>query len=578
MFDAYKRFFRFSGTEKSTWYKGMAFELLRSIFEALQFVALLIVLRALVEQNITGATAWTALGIMVVSVAGAALCWYLAHNSEGHANYRMCGEKRIHIGERMKYMPMGYFNAQSLGSLTAAATSTMSDLESMSFAVIARTVVGMIRTAVFSLAIMCFDWRIGFVFFVGTLLFLWVNSRLLKKSRELSPGRLAAQTKLVDAVLEYIQGMSVVRAFHRDKAAKQTLNNTIKETENQNFKLERKRIPYNVLEQVVLRVTSVLAILLSIWLFLQGNMSLFTCLMMVVSAFLVYSELESAGEMFFMLPMIDASIDRVEEIDRAPRMDEGGSVQVPKSHDISFDHVDFSYGDRKIIDDVSFTIPEGTTTAIVGPSGSGKTTLTSLMARFWDVKKGSVKLGGIDVKDYSLDSLMSNFSMVFQNVYLFNDSIENNIKFGKPEASHEEVVAAAKAARCHDFIMALPDGYDTVIGEGGATISGGERQRLSIARAMLKDAPVVILDEATANVDPENEAELQAAIEALTGGKTIIMIAHRLKTVRHANQILVVDHGRIVQHGTHDQLIQQKGIYADFILNRKAAIDWKINA
>lgn len=578
MFDAYKRFFRFSGTEKSTWYKGMAFELLRSIFEALQFVALLIVLQALVEQNITGATAWTALGIMVVSVAGAALCWYLAHNSEGHANYRMCGEKRIHIGERMKYMPMGYFNAQSLGSLTAAATSTMSDLESMSFAVIARTVVGMIRTAVFSLAIMCFDWRIGLVFFVGTLLFLWVNSRLLKKSRELSPGRLAAQTKLVDAVLEYIQGMSVVRAFHGDKAAKQTLNNTIKETENQNFKLERKRIPYNVLEQVVLRVTSVLAILLSIWLFLQGNMSLFTCLMMVVSAFLVYSELESAGEMFFMLPMIDASIDRVEEIDRAPRMDESGSVQVPKSHDISFDHVDFSYGDRKIIDDVSFTIPEGTTTAIVGPSGSGKTTLTSLMARFWDVKKGSVKLGGIDVKDYSLDSLMSNFSMVFQNVYLFNDSIENNIKFGKPEASHEEVVAAAKAARCHDFIMALPDGYDTVIGEGGATISGGERQRLSIARAMLKDAPVVILDEATANVDPENEAELQAAIEALTGGKTIIIIAHRLKTVRHANQILVVDHGRIVQHGTHDQLIQQKGIYADFILNRKAAIDWKINA
>lgn len=556
----------------------MAFELLRSIFEALQFVALLIVLRALVEQNMTGAIAWTALGIMAVSVAGAALCWYLAHNSEGHANYRMCGEKRIHIGERMKYMPMGYFNAQSLGSLTAAATSTMADLESMSFAVIARTVVGMIRTTIFSLAIMCFDWRIGLVFFVGMLLFLWVNSRLLKKSRELSPGRLAAQTKLVDAVLEYIQGMSVVRAFHGDKAAKQTLNNTIKETENQNFKLERKRIPYNVLEQVVLRVTSVLAILISIWLFLQGDMSLFSCLMMVVSAFLVYSELESAGEMFFMLPMIDASIDRVEEIDRAPRMDEGGSVQVPKSHNISFDHVDFSYGDRKIIDDVSFTIPEGTTTAIVGPSGSGKTTLTSLMARFWDVNNGSVKLGGIDVKDYSLDSLMSNFSMVFQNVYLFNDSIENNIKFGKPEASHEEVVAAAKAARCHDFIMALPDGYDTVIGEGGATISGGERQRLSIARAMLKDAPVVILDEATANVDPENEAELQAAIEALTGGKTIIMIAHRLKTVRHANQILVVDHGRIVQHGTHDQLIQQKGIYADFILNRKAAIDWKINA
>ena len=575
MFDAYKRFLRFAGEQKGTWYKGMAFELLRSIFEALQFVALLVVLRSLVEQNMTGATLWMAFGIMAASVAGAALCWYLAHNSEGHANYRMCAEKRIHIGERMKYMPMGYFNAQSLGSLTAAATS-MEDLESMSFAVIARTVVGIIRTTIFSLAILCFDWRIGLVFLLGMLLFLWVNSLLLKKSRELSPGRLAAQTRLVDAVLEYIQGMSVVRAFHGDKAANQTLNRTIEETEQQNFKLERKRIPYNVLEQIVLRVTAVAAILLSIWFFLQGSMTLFTCLMVVVSAFLVYSELESAGEMFFMLPMIDASIDRVEEIDRAPRMDEGGSVQTPKHCGISFEHVDFSYGERKIIRDVSFTIPEGTTTAIVGPSGSGKTTLTSLMARFWDVDSGAVKLGGIDVKDYTLDSLMRNFSMVFQRVYLFNDSIENNIKFGKPDATHEEVVAAAKAARCHEFIMALPDGCDTIIGESGTTISGGERQRLSIARAMLKDAPIIILDEATANVDPENEAELQEAVKALTAGKTLVMIAHRMKTVQEADQILVLDQGRIVQRGRHAELMQQGGIYADFVCSRKSAESWRI--
>ena len=570
MFDAYKRFLRFAGEQKGTWYKGMAFELLRSIFEALQFVALLVVLRSLVEQNMTGATLWMAFGIMAASVAGAALCWYLAHNSEGHANYRMCAEKRIHIGERMKYMPMGYFNAQSLGSLTAAATSTMEDLESMSFAV------GIIRTTIFSLAILCFDWRIGLVFLLGMLLFLWVNSLLLKKSRELSPGRLAAQTRLVDAVLEYIQGMSVVRAFHGDKAANQTLNRTIEETEQQNFKLERKRIPYNVLEQIVLRVTAVAAILLSIWFFLQGSMTLFTCLMVVVSAFLVYSELESAGEMFFMLPMIDASIDRVEEIDRAPRMDEGGSVQTPKHCGISFEHVDFSYGERKIIRDVSFTIPEGTTTAIVGPSGSGKTTLTSLMARFWDVDSGAVKLGGIDVKDYTLDSLMRNFSMVFQRVYLFNDSIENNIKFGKPDATHEEVVAAAKAARCHEFIMALPDGCDTIIGESGTTISGGERQRLSIARAMLKDAPIIILDEATANVDPENEAELQEAVKALTAGKTLVMIAHRMKTVQEADQILVLDQGRIVQRGRHAELMQQGGIYADFVCSRKSAESWRI--
>ena len=577
MFDAYRRFFAFAGKQAGTWKKGLVFEFLRSIFEAFQFIALLIVLRALVEQNVTAATAWVAFGTMAVSVAGAALFWYLAHNSEGQANYRMCGDKRIHIGERMKYMPMGYFNSQSLGALTAAATTTMEEIEGMSFAVIARTVVGIIRTLVFTVAILCLDWRVGIVFLLGALLFLWVNAGLLKKSRQLSPERIHAQTALVDAALEYIQGMSVVRAFRGSRAAEKTMNEAIGQTEQKNFKLERKRIPYNVLEQIVLRVAAVAAILLSIWLFLQGSMSLFTCLMMTVSAFLVYSELESAGEMFFMLPMIDASISQVDAIDQAPRMDEGGSVRTPQSRDITFDHVDFSYGERKIIQDVSFTVPEGTTTAIVGPSGSGKTTLTSLMARFWDVDSGSVKLGGIDVKDYALDSLMSNFSMVFQTVYLFNDSIENNIKFGKPDATHEEVVAAAKAARCHDFISALPEGYDTVIGEGGATLSGGERQRLSIARAMLKDAPIVILDEATANVDPENEADLQEAIEALTGGKTIIMIAHRLKTVRRANQILVLEHGRITQRGTHEQLMQEPGIYADFIRARQKAVNWKIS-
>lgn len=577
MFDAYRRFFAFAGKQAGTWKKGLVFEFLRSIFEAFQFIALLIVLRALVEQNVTAATAWVALGTMAVSVAGAALFWYLAHNSEGQANYRMCGDKRIHIGERMKYMPMGYFNSQSLGALTAAATTTMEEIEGMSFAVIARTVVGIIRTLVFTVAILCLDWRVGIVFLLGALLFLWVNAGLLKKSRQLSPERIHAQTALVDAALEYIQGMSVVRAFRGSRAAEKTMNEAIGQTEQKNFKLERKRIPYNVLEQIVLRVAAVAAILLSVWLFLHGSMSLFTCLMMTVSAFLVYSELESAGEMFFMLPMIDASISQVDAIDQAPRMDEGGSVRTPQSRDITFDHVDFSYGERKIIQDVSFTVPEGTTTAIVGPSGSGKTTLTSLMARFWDVDSGSVKLGGIDVKDYALDSLMSNFSMVFQTVYLFNDSIENNIKFGKPDATHEEVVAVAKAARCHDFIAALPEGYDTVIGEGGATLSGGERQRLSIARAMLKDAPIVILDEATANVDPENEVDLQEAIEALTGGKTIIMIAHRLKTVRRANQILVLEHGRITQRGTHDQLVQEPGIYADFIRTRQKAVNWKIS-
>ena len=578
MIRSFRKFFEFAGRQSRNWYLGIFYEIIRCVLEALQFAALLVVLDGLVHESITAQTALTAFGIMLASVIGTMIFWYLAHGKEGEGSYRMCEDKRVQIGNRMKYMPMGYFNSHSLGNLTSVSTATMSDLESMSFAVIVRTLVGVIHASIFSVAMCYFSWKISLVFLFGVILFMIINTMLLHCSRRLSPNRLEAQTEFMDAVLEYIQGMGVVRAFHMADQSNTAMENTIEETQRKNMLLERRRIPYIVAEQAILRIASAVAAFCSIALFINGTLELTYCLMILVSAFMVYSQLESAGEMFFMLSMIDASIERVEEINQSPQIDIEGKEQNPSQLDIEMQDVSFSYGDRKVIDHISLSIPQGTTTAIVGPSGSGKTTLVNLIARFWDVDSGSVRIGGIDVKEYKLDSLMKNISMVFQNVYLFPDTIENNIKFGSPDATHEDVVSAAKAARCHEFISALPEGYQTVIGESGATISGGEKQRISIARAIMKDAPIIILDEATANVDPENEAELQKAIEALTRGKTIIMIAHRLKTVRHADQILVVDHGRIVQHGTHDQLMQQKGIYTDFIEKRKSAINWKINA
>ena len=244
--------------------------------------------------------------------------------------------------------------------------------------------------------------------------------------------------------------------------------------------------------------------------------------------------------------------------------------------DIELTDVSFGYREKEILHGICMKLKAGTVNALVGPSGSGKTTLCNLMARFWDVQKGTVKLGGVDVRKYNIDSLMKNFSFVFQSVYLFEDTIANNIRFGQPEASMEQVIEAAKKACCHDFIMKLPNGYDTIIGEGGASLSGGEKQRISIARAIMKDAPIIILDEATANVDPENEKELVNAIEALTKEKTIIMIAHRLKTVRNADNILVVDQGRIVEHGKHEQLMKLDGIYKRFIQTRELAVGWKL--
>ena len=292
---------------------------------------------------------------------------------------------------------------------------------------------------------------------------------------------------------------------------------------------------------------------------------------------MIYGELISANNGAFLTKKIEGELDRIDEVCAIPRQDSTDRPLACEGFDLAMENVSFSYGGGcRVIDGVTLSIPEGTTCALVGPSGSGKTTLVNLLARFWDVDEGRVTIGGVDVREGTAESLLSRISMVFQNVYLFNDTVENNIRFGRPDASREEVVAAAKRARCHDFIMGLPQGYDTVLEEGGASLSGGERQRVSIARAIMKDAPIVILDEATSSVDPENEHLLMAAIAELTRGKTLVTIAHRLNTVRDADQIIVVDGGRIVQRGTHEELMREQGIYRRFIEVRREAAGWQL--
>ena len=312
------------------------------------------------------------------------------------------------------------------------------------------------------------------------------------------------------------------------------------------------------------------------WQTLNGQMSLAYFLMFVLFSFVIFGSVENINDAAHMLGLIDSAMNKLEALENAEYIDQDGKDITPTSYDITFQDVFFGYDKRIVLHDVNFTIPQNTTTAIVGPSGSGKSTLCSLIARFYDVDAGKITLGETDIREFTCDSLLKNISMVFQNVYLFRDTIRNNIKFGSPNASEEQMIAAAKKARCHDFIMALPDGYDTVIGEGGSSLSGGEKQRISIARAMLKDAPIVILDEATASIDPENEHLIQEAISALTHGKTIITIAHRLATIENADQILVIDGGTVVQKGTHKELLAQRGTYQEFIKIREQAEGWRI--
>ena len=576
MYGTLKKIIAFAGSKEGLLKKSLLFAFLSGLFAALQFAALFIVVEALVSDNRDRRFIWISLGIMAVSLVGRIITTYFSTMEQTETGYCMVAEKRIHIGDRLRYIPMGYFNKNSIGNITAIVTTTLGDVENSAARVLVTVLGGFFNSAALVIVLLVFDWRIGLIAAVGVLLYLAAAELALRKSARLSGVRQHTQESLVESVLEYIQGMGIVKAFGMEKDSTQSIDSAIKASCRDNLKLTKASVPYDALKQVVVRVFSVLLLLASIYFWLNGSLSLAYGVILVIASFMVFNDLENAGNMASLLQMLAASMDMANSIDDTPVMDEKGADVVPASSEIIFDNVDFSYADRKNLDHVSFTIPAGTTTAIVGPSGSGKTTMCNLIARFWDVDAGRITVGGKDVRDFKLDSLMKNISMVFQNVYLFADSIENNIKFGCPDATHEQVIEAAKKACCHEFISALPDGYDTLIGEGGGTLSGGEKQRISIARAILKNAPIIILDEATSSVDPENEEELQRAIAELTHDKTIIMIAHRLKTVRGADQILVLDDSHIVQSGTHAELIQQKGLYADFVSARQEAIGWKL--
>ena len=576
MIEAFRKIWRFAGKEAKNINKSVAVGFLNAVLQMFQVAAIYFVVLALTNGDKGAKTAWLALICELVAIFGGAVSANFSKMLQTHAGYFMAADRRISIANRLKSVPMGFFNDNSLGQLSGVCTTVVGSIESMVPMVLVNILGGLITTVVFALLILLFDWRIGLIVLVGIALYLCAVSAMEKKSAVIAGDTQKSQTALIEAVLETIQGMSVVKSFNLIGKGDKKLQDALEYNRRSNVDVTNLLTPYTALQEAVLQIASVGMMLAAVLLWIGGGMSLATALMVLVMSFLVFNQIKAFGMGVSMLRMAAAAIDRTVETENMPRMDEHGKALTPAKHDIVFDHVNFSYEQKPVLRDISVTLPDKTTTAIIGPSGSGKTTFCNLIARFWDTDSGSVTIGGHDVKEYTLESLMNQISIVFQNVYLFADTIENNIKFGCPNATHEQVVAAAKAACCDDFIDALPEGYQTVIGEGGASLSGGERQRLSIARAMLKNAPIVILDEATANVDPENEDRLQKAIEALTRDKTILMIAHRLKTVRHADQILVIDHGRLVQQGRHEQLIAQPGIYADFIGGKKQAVGWKL--
>lgn len=576
MIEAFRKIWRFAGVERANINKSVAVKFLNAVFHMLEVGAIYFVIVALTQGETGSRTAWTALAFMAASIIGNAVTTAFSKNQQTHAGYFMAANERIKIGNLLKGVPMGFFNENSLGEVTGVCTTVLGNIETMVPMVLVDIMGGVVGTVVFTAMIIIFEWRVGLVALSGIIVYFLVVSSMEKKSAAITPNAQKSQTALTSAVLEYVQGMGVVKSFHLSGRGDKKVQDALEFNRRISLDMEKLMTPYTIFQELVLQIAGIAMVFVSVFCWADGTMPIAKALMCIVMSFLVFNQIKLFGMGMAMLRLASASIDRTLQTEEMEQMDEKGKAFSPKSHGIEFKNVHFSYENKEILHGIDVMLPDRTTTAVIGPSGSGKTTLCNLIARFWDVDSGSVKIGGKDVREYTLESLMEQISMVFQNVYLFVDTVENNIKFGRPQATHAEVVEAARKACCADFIEALPDGYDTVIGEGGASLSGGEKQRISIARAMLKDAPIVILDEATANVDPENEDRLQKAIEELTRDKTIIMIAHRLKTVRNADQILVVDEGRIVQKGKHEELIGQEGIYADFVLGRKEAIGWKL--
>ncbi|WP_130838074.1 ABC transporter ATP-binding protein [Lachnoclostridium sp. Marseille-P6806] len=577
MLNVVRRVLRLSGDLSKKIYVGFICSFLDSVVTMFPMGAVFYVLSTLQAGALSGQDWKTILCILGGSLLARMVFKYGIHSLQSAAGFEFVARERLTLGDKLRNAAMGFFHDRNMGDITASVTTDLNFLENYSMHVLDRITTGMVSMVIISAFILWFDWRIGLIFILGALCSFLVYGRMQVKGKELTANQRRVQAEAVEATLEYVQGIFVIKSFNMEEKNLSGIETTYDKTADASYALERAFAPMNVAYSMVFRVTACAIMLAAQFLSLRGEIDFPTLAVILIASFSIFAPVEVMGQLTPMIRSMEASLDRVEQIKKENDIDDGGRDIDPASFDIDFQDVSFSYDQGvKALEHVSFSIPEGSMTAIVGPSGSGKTTITRLIARFWDVQEGCILIGGHDVREFTSDSLLKNMSMVFQNVYLFRDTIENNIKFGCPDATHEQVVEAAQKARCHDFISALPKGYQTMVGEGGSTLSGGEKQRISIARAILKDAPIVLLDEATASVDPENEMHLQQAISDLVKNKTLIVIAHRLSTIREADQILVIDNGQLVQSGKHQELIEKQGIYQKFWEIRQNAKNWRV--
>ena len=571
MIKFFVRILKFSGKYKGRVLSAALFAFIKGICIMMPLFLGFLLFNEFYEGTITVARCLIYFAGMAASLAVHILATNLSDRLQSTAGYKIFAEKRMELGARLRKLPMGYFTAGNIGKISSVLSSDMVFVEEN----VMQSIADMLGNGFSALLMVAFmyviDWRIGLLV-TGVSLAVVIAAVFMNKSGvKHSNIRQQQNEELTDAVISHIEGIGVIKSYNLLGEKSEDLTKNFRKTRDAALKFEFTQLPWMVVLNVLYTVGMSGIVALGVWLYFENMMTLPYLIGCVLFAFSIFLPLKTLYSESSRLTVMGSCLDRIEGVFGEKTLPDNGKKHIPATGapEILFENVTFAYGEEDTVRGVSFMAEKNTMTALVGPSGGGKTTLANLLARFWDIKSGSIKVRGVDIRDVPLAELMDKISMVFQRVYLFQDTVYNNIAMGRPTATREEVEEAAKKARCYDFIMNLPQGFDTVIGEGGASLSGGEKQRISIARCILKDAPIVILDEATASVDLDNERHIQEAITELVRGKTLLVIAHRLNTIRAADKIVVVSEGKIAEQGTHEQLLKRGGIYNNFIYLRE---------
>ncbi|NJO98843.1 MAG: ABC transporter ATP-binding protein [Pleurocapsa sp. CRU_1_2] len=572
-----KDLFSLAEQRKKQLVQGTVLYVIAAFFAAIPYFFLYLIFKELLNSSLSfeQTAIFSSAVAFCLLLQGIFLYW--ANSINYATSYRFVGDLRLRLGDRIRKLPMGFFVQKQVGDLNTIVGQDMQNIEAIPAQVYPKIIAAIALPTFIATLLLFIDWRMTLATFTGVPFCLLIFIKSKQVIQTVTETHKSSQVEANSRIIEYIQGLSAIKAFNQTGAKFNKLQTALSGYKEANLSLIGQLTVAIVAFAGVLDLSFAIILLVGIYLLSNSQLDTATFLLFLVLGLRFWQPLYEFLEFLTLVGSMNAAIKRVSSILKTPLLPEPTKeVQAIDSFDLEFCNVSFGYDEVKILNNISFKIPEKTITALVGSSGAGKTTIINLISRFWDVSAGEVLIGGVNVKNLTSNQLIVNISTVFQDVYLFNDTIANNIKLGNKQANEEQIIAAAKAARCHQFIEQLPNGYETKVGEGGAMLSGGEKQRISIARAILKDAPIILLDEATASVDPENQLLIQQAIDALVSSKTLIIIAHQLSTIVSADQILVIDSTQIIERGKHQQLLEGNGLYAKLWREQKKSNRWKL--